>query len=247
MATACTQAEKNRKTGILVSSRREWTAVLDYLGQTHEDCTPYLYGEYLEVTYAGRSVLFFHARNRKTRSAAATQYMLDHFDFSLLVDIGTCAGIDRTFHLLDVLIPNRAVNFDMSVPGHEPPIRDHDWTVYFDLSKLDFDYHTGTIATGDRPIVTKEDFDLLNDADVAIGDTESAAIAYVCRENGVENYFIKGISDFPMGINTASGIAENGMSGEQEALFSRNIPLIMRDILEHHLPRLLQCVWDRQC
>ena len=241
-----TRTEKSPKTGILVASRREWSAVLEYLKQTHEDCTPYLYGEYLETDYAGRSVLFFYAKNRKTRSAAATQYMLDHFGFSLLVDIGTCAGIDRTYHLLDVLIPNRAVNFDMSVPGHEPPVRDHDWTVYFDLSKLDFDYHTGTIATGDRPIVTKEDHDLLNEAGVTIGDTESAAIASVCRENGVENYFIKGISDFPMGVNAASGVAENGMGGAQEELFSRNIPLIMRDILEHHLPRVLRCAWGQR-
>ncbi len=232
---------RTEKTGILVASRREWSAVLAVLGKTHEDCTSYLYGEYLETVFDGQPILFFYAKNRKTRSSAATQYMLDRFAFSLLIDIGTCAGIDRRLHLLDILIPNRAVNFDMSVIGHEPTFKDDDWTVAFDLSKLDFDYKTGTIATGGRPVVTQEDYDLLNEAGAAVGDTESAAIAWVCRENCVENYFIKGISDFPLGIDPSSEIDGNGMGGEQAELFSRNIPLIMRDILEHWLPRVLRC------
>ncbi len=230
------------KMGVLVSSRREWAAVLAILDKTHEDCIKYIFGEYFEIEYSGYPITFFYAKNRKTRSAAATQYMIDHLNFSSLIVIGTCAGIDQSNHLLDILIPNRAVNFDMSILGHEPIIKEDDWTVTFDLSKLKFDYLTGTIATGDRTIVTHEDYNLLNKEGITVGDTESAAIAYVCRENGVENYLIKGISDFPMGLNTSLKIDDNGMGGEQSELFSRNVPLIMRDILNNWLPKVIQSV-----
>ena len=240
------QMENAYTIGVLVSSRREWAATLNYLRRTHEDCTPYLYGEYLKYDYHGYRCVFFYTQNRKTRSAAATQYLIDRFNFSLIIVIGTCAGIDRSLQCLDIVIPNRAVNYDMSTPGYGPIIQENDWTVYFDLSKLDFVYHTGTIATGERVIVSREDYEMLNTAGVTVGDTESAAIAYVCRKNQVDNYFIKGISDFPMGIPKGTEgelmLSENGMGEDQSSLFSRNVPIIMNNILENYLHRMLKCL-----
>ena len=72
----------------------------------------------------------------------------------------------------------------------------------------------------------------------------SDMVAYVCRKNRVDNYFIKGISDFPMGIPEGLKddfvLSESGMGEDQSSLFSLNVPTIMNNILESYLHKMLK-------
>ena len=49
----------------------------------------------------------------------------------------------------------------------------------------------------------------LKDNNITIADTDSAAIAYICKANDVECVVIKGISDFPINENESTNRTES--------------------------------------
>ena len=71
-----------------------------------------------------------------------------------------------------------------------------------------------------------EDFLELKNNNITIADTESAAIAQVCKMNNIKCLIIKGISDFPKNINN---------SNEQFNEFVDNVPKVMKTIFDDYL------------
>ena len=157
--------------------------------------------------------------------------MIDHFDLKKIIVAGTCAGIDDRFKNLDIFIPNKAVQYDCTIKEQEPLIKDA-FTVCFDLALFGFDVLTGTIGTADKAVVMWKDYLELKENCITIADTESAAIAYICKANNVECIIIKGISDFPTN--------EKEKQDEQLNTFSTNVPIIMNKIIDEYLPLALQ-------
>ena len=189
--------------GISVAAKREWNAILDIYQMKADSCIKYPFGEYFVFEINGESVVFYRCGVRKVNCSAATQYMIDHFDLNKVIVVGTCAGIDDRFKHLDIFIPNKAVQYDCTVKEQEPLIKDT-YTVSFDLGSLDINILTGTIGTADRAVVLWKDYLELKENGITIADTESAAIAYICKANNVECIIIKGISDFPTNNQEAS-------------------------------------------
>lgn len=122
------------------------------------------------------------------------------------------------------------VQYDCTVKETEPLIKDS-FTVTFDLTGLN-NVNTGTLGTADKPVVTWNDYIELKNNDITIADTESAAIAYICRANNVECMVIKGISDFP--TNESETSKEELLEGQLN-VFLTNIPIIMNNILDNYL------------
>ena len=217
--------------GISIAAKREWKAVLDRFQINLDSCTEYPFGEYFITEINDENILFYRCGVRKVNSSAATQYMIDHFDLKKIAVVGTCAGIDDRFKNLDIFIPNKAVQYDCTIKEQEPLIKDS-FTVYFDLALLGFDVLTGTIGTADKAVVMWKDYLELKENCITIADTESAAIAYICKANNVECIIIKGISDFPTN--------EQEKQDEQLNTFSTNVPIIMNKIIDEYLPLALQ-------
>ncbi len=218
-------------TGISIAAKREWKAVLDNLQIDTADCIKYPFGEYFTTEINGESVIFYRCGVRKVNSSAATQYMIDRFSLNRIIVAGTCAGIDERFKSLDIFIPNKAVQYDCTVKEQEPLIRDS-FTVLFDIASLKFNVFTGTIGTADKAVVMWKDYLELKENRITVADTESAAIAYVCKANNVECIIIKGISDFPT----------NEKESEEKQLnsFLTNVPIIMNKIIDDYLPLILE-------
>lgn len=217
--------------GISIAAKREWKAVLDRFQINLDSCTEYPFGEYFITEINDENILFYRCGVRKVNSSAATQYMIDHFDLKKIIVVGTCAGIDDRFKNLDIFIPNKAVQYDCTIKEQEPLIKDS-FTVYFDLALFGFDVLTGTIGTADKAVVMWKDYLELKENCITIADTESAAIAYICKANNVECIIIKGISDFPTN--------EKEKQDEQLNTFSTNVPIIMNKIIDEYLPLALQ-------
>lgn len=218
--------------GISIAAKREWKAVLDRFQMNIDSCTKYPFGEYFTTEINGESVIFYKCGVRKVNCSAATQYMIDHFDLKKIIVAGTCAGIDDRFKNLDVFIPNKAVQYDCTVKEQEPLIKDA-FTVCFDLGLLGFDVLTGIIGTADKAVVMWEDYLELKDNGITIADTESAAIAYICKANSVECIIIKGISDFPTN-------EQETPNEEQLNSFLTNVPIIINKIIDEYLPLALK-------
>lgn len=219
-------------TGISIAAKREWNAVLDKFQINIDGCTKYPFGEYFITEINGENVIFYRCGVRKVNSSAATQYMIDHFDLKKIIVAGTCAGIDDEFKTLDVFIPNKAVQYDCTVKEQEPLIKDS-FTVSFNLDSLGSDMLTGTIGTADKAVVMWKDYLELKENNITIADTESAAIAYICKANNVECVIIKGISDFPTN-------EQETPNEEQLNSFITNIPIIMNKIVDEYLPLALK-------
>lgn len=214
-------------TGISIAAKREWNAVLDKFQVSIDSCTKYPFGEYFTTEINGESVIFYRGGVRKVNSSASTQYMIDHFDLKKIIVAGTCAGIDDNFKALDIFIPNKAVQYDCTVKEQEPLIKDS-FTVNFNLDSLTSDVLTGTIGTADKAVVMWKDYLELKENNITIADTESAAIAYICKANNIECIIIKGISDFPTD-------EQENLNGEQLNSFITNIPIIMNKIIDEYL------------
>ena len=216
--------------GISIAAKREWKAVLDRFQINLDSCTEYPFGEYFITEINDENILFYRCGVRKVNSSAATQYMIDHFNLKKIIVVGTCAGIDDRFKNLDIFIPNKAVQYDCTIKEQEPLIKDS-FTVYFDLALFGFEVLTGTIGTADKAVVMWKDYLELKENYITIADTESAAIAYICKANNVECIIIKGISDFPTN--------EKEKQDEQLNTFSTNVPIIMNKIIDEYLPLAL--------
>lgn len=216
--------------GISIAAKKEWEAVLNKFNIDIEKCEQFPFGEYFRVNLYGEDLIFYRCGVRKMNCSASTQYMIDHFDLDKVVVAGTCAGIDDRYKNLDIFFPNKLVQYDCTVKETEPLIKES-FTVNFDFSEVD-GINVGTLGTADKPVVMWNDYLELKNNDITIADTESAAIAYICKANNVECVVIKGISDFP--TNEEENSKEESHENQLN-VFLANIPIIMNKIIDNYL------------
>ena len=116
---------------ISVAAQIEWNATKQYYGITEVKKT--IYGEYFYQTINNQKTIFYMCGTRKMCSSGAVQYMIDKFNIDKVIVVGTCAGIDKNFKELDVILPQKAVQYDCTVRELEPLIK-NSFSVDFDLS-----------------------------------------------------------------------------------------------------------------
>lgn len=216
--------------GISIAAKKEWEAILDKFSINIESCEKFPFGEYFRTNLYGENILFYRCGVRKMNCSASTQYMIDHFNLNKIIVAGTCAGIDDRYKNLDILIPNKLVQYDCTVKEIEPFIKDS-FTIAIDMSD-DSNVQTGTLGTADKPVIMWKDYLELKENNITIADTEAAAIAYICKANNIECIVIKGISDFPTNENELS---EEDSYENQLNAYLNNTPIIMNNIIDHYL------------
>ena len=221
--------------GISIAAKWEWEAAIRYFNKDAETLEKYPYGEFFRVQLNGKDCIIFHCGVRKVAAAGACQYMILKYNLEKIVVAGTCAGIDNKYNELDVFIPNRAVQSDCTVKEIEPLFKEK-FIIDFDLSKYNFEYKTGIISTADKAVVMWDDFLELKENNVTIADTESAAIAYICKMNNIECVIVKGISDFAINEKYTDKKTSNN---EQLNIYIENTPKVMRKIFDEYLEKLI--------
>ena len=187
----------------------------------------------------GEEIIIYKCGHKKMCSSAATQYMIDHFSLQKIIVAGTCAGIDEKYKTLDIILPDRLVQIDCNLPEFDTLIHEP-FSVYMDMDKFG-NLKTGSLGTGDKPIVFWDDYRKLQENGITVADMEAAAIAFVCKINHVECVVIKGISDFPLKIQ---GSEDMELFVEQHDTFVKNIPIIMNDIFDNYLEFVIKNRFD---
>nr|WP_233494537.1 permease [Exiguobacterium sp. RIT594] len=222
---------KNRlMVGVSIATVWEFEATLDYFHVQETERITYPYGEYFCRTINGKPVVFYSTGVRKVNGVGGTQYMLSHFPITKVLVVGTCAGIDERFDVLDIIIPDRAVQYDCTVKEVEPLLKPS-FIVEIDVLKYGIKGN-GTIGTADRAVVMWNDYLELQANGITIADTEAAAIAYICRKNAVECIIIKGISDVPTDETDLDPLQSNQ---EQINVYIANTPKVMTRIFDDYL------------
>jgi adenosylhomocysteine nucleosidase len=144
----------------------------------------------------------------KVEAAACTQYLIDRFDVDLLICMGVAGAVDPGLEKGDIVISRETQqhDFDPGDPKFLKKFRARWLKADAELMKLALEASeesdlagrcvVGRVVTGDQAIVSHENRELLWETfGASCVDMESAAVAEVCRMNGVPWVVVRAVSD----------------------------------------------------
>ena len=186
---------------ILVSANTEWAVVkAAYPGATYRQ-TPW--GEHFDtdVAVGGQptNVVFFHGGWGKVAAAGSTQYAIDRWKPSLVVNLGTCGGFDGEIGRFDIVLVDRTIIYDIREAMGDSAGAIADYSTTIDLAWLGANHPVAVrktlLVSADRDLVPGEIPELRNRYHAVAGDWESGAIAYTCARNRQRVLILRGVSD----------------------------------------------------
>lgn len=195
---------------ILVSANGEWQSVLSILKPNSVAKTAL--GECFLHQVETENLLFFHSGWGKTRSAAATQYLIDKYSPGLLINLGTCGGLEGLVNVGEILLADSTVMYDILERMSDPDEAIDFYRATLDLSWLPEDLPENTrvarIASADQDIDHRNYYLLRDKFGVSAADWESAPIAWVAQANAVKCLILRGVSDLvhPTASETDSNV-----------------------------------------
>jgi adenosylhomocysteine nucleosidase len=222
---------------VVVSANAEWTVVKAAYPKAEYQRSPW--GEFFETTIraAGleRPVVFVHGGWGKVAAAGSTQYAIDRWKPSLLVNLGTCGGFGGDIRRSDVVLADRTIIYDITEAMGDSTAAIADYTTTIDLGWLGTTYPTPVrktvLVSADRDLVPSELAELRAKYGAVAGDWESGAIAYTCARNAQRVLILRGVSDL---VSAGSG----GEAYGNLPVFEQGTRTVMRSLLEQ-LPKWL--------
>lgn len=227
---------------VLISANVEWRLVRQLLQQrkqrfsplgewfTRDFSSPASSGELMSrSTGESESVLFFHGGWGKIAAAASTQYVIDHCEPQVVINLGTCGGIRGCIERGSVILVEQTLVYDLRVQIGEVGEAVSHYTTTLDLSWLETSYpqpvQRTLLVSGDRDLVAEEVANLRAQYGAVAADWESAAIAYVAHQNNTRCLILRGVTDL---VGPEGGDA---YTGSMDAFVKQATP-ILRDLLE---------------
>lgn len=187
----------NGKAAVLVSADAEWRVVRALFPSAIASCTPF--GERLDVDIRGHAVRFVQGGWGKVSAAASTQWVLDHDQPDLLVNLGTCGGLKGRVAQGAILLVERTLVYDLVEQMSDGTEELAFYTTELDLSwlpaPLPHPAQRALMVSGDRDIVAADVPRLIAQHQAIAADWESAAIAWVAKRNGARTLILRGVSD----------------------------------------------------
>ena len=212
---------------VLISANAEWREVKKrWPGQRMEE-TPY--GETFERKIAGEPVRFLHGGWGKVAAAGSTQYAIARWQPRVLLNLGTCGGIQGRIDRFATILVDRTLVYDIvEMMGDSQEAIDH-YTTRLDLAflrgALPKGVTKGLLISADRDLAPEQIPQLVKRYGAVAVDWETAAIAYVARRNGVRLVALRGVSDL---VSETSGGEAYGNLG----VFESGTARVMHQLLE---------------
>ncbi len=218
---------------VLISANSEWRIALEILKPDQTNASSL--GDWFVGEVETHRVIFFHSGWGKTRSAATTQFVIDHWQPDLVINLGTCGGLEGFATLGETLLVTDTVMYDIF-----ERMGDSQQAVNYYRSELNTDWigtdlpentRRAPLASADQDIDFRNFQVLTQEFGVPAADWESAAIAWVLKANGVSGLILRGVSDIitPFGSETDNN----------HSLWHSRVEMIMRKLM-HDLPFYLE-------
>lgn len=183
---------------ILICADLEWESFIQsyyYYPLLHKSNL----GEWFEDEILQQKLVFFHAGWGKIHSASSTQYCIDRWHPDLIINIGTCGGIQGKCKNGDLILASRTIVYDIheQMGSAEDAIRfyttdfDSNWLKVIESPTI----IKGTIVSGDRDLIASEMYCLTSRYNALAADWESGSIAFVAKRNAVPCMILRGVSD----------------------------------------------------
>jgi len=201
---------------IIISANAEWQAVKQILSPADVQASPL--GEYFAMALATRHsspVTVFHGGWGKISATATTQYVIDHFNPDLLINLGTCGGFEGRVARGTLILVEKAIVYDILEQMTDSDEAIAHYATEIDLSWLgeslqpsaisdQFSLARGLLISADRDILASDIPMLVEKYDAIAADWESGAIAWVAKKNGVRCLILRGVTDL---VNAGGGEA----------------------------------------
>jgi adenosylhomocysteine nucleosidase len=211
---------------VVISADAEWAPIKDVLKPPHMEQSPY--GDSFTYPVADEQVVFFHGGWGKIAAAASTDYAISRWQPEVLINLGTCGGIEGRAERGEKLLVTRTVTYDIheAMGGSADAIRAY--TTDIDLTWLDGSFPIQVrhipLVSGDRDLVPSDVPDLVRRFDAVAGDWESGAIAYVASRRNTRLLIVRAVSDL---VNTQGGEAIGNFP-----LFQNEAARVMQSLLD---------------
>lgn len=183
------------KVAVLVSASVEWEGVKPLFPQAEIEITPF--GESMDVKLGDRNMTLFHSGWGKIASAASIQYVIDRHAPDLIVNLGTCGGIEGVVEREELILVERTFVYDIVELMDNLDIADF-YASSLDLSWLPTPHphptRRGLIVSADSDL-PPEKIPLLRSKGVLAADWESAALAWVAQKNKSRLLILRMVSD----------------------------------------------------
>ena len=98
-------------TVVIISANAEWRAVKELYPNLNLQISPY--GEFVSLTFDHRPLTLFHGGWGKISAAATAQYVIDHFQPDLLINLGTCGGFAGRIETGTIMLVERTLVYDI--------------------------------------------------------------------------------------------------------------------------------------
>ncbi|OWA36882.1 5'-methylthioadenosine/S-adenosylhomocysteine nucleosidase [Saccharibacillus sp. O16] len=174
---------------------------------------------YTQGRFQGQEVVVCRCGIGKVNAAAAAQIMASEFHARALIFTGVAGALHPELEIGDIVISSESMQHDMDVSplGYAPGIIPDQEESYFPadpkliaLAQASCEveqvrYQTGRVLSGDRFVADRNLVRQLREAfDGACTEMEGAAVAQVCRMNGLPHVIIRSMSDKANGEAPAS-------------------------------------------
>jgi adenosylhomocysteine nucleosidase len=218
------------KTVVLISANAEWKVVRELYPNLEIQNSPY--GEFADLKLSDFNFQLFHGGWGKISAAATTQYVIDHFQPELIINLGTCGGFEDSIERGTVILVEQTIVYDIL-----EQMSDADEAIQHYSTKLDLSFLPrilpapvlrGLLVSADRDIVSSDIPSLIKKYNAVAADWESGAIAWVAQKNGIKCLILRGVTDL---VSTEAGEAY----GDYD-LFSQRTREVMRNLFEQ-LPK----------
>ena len=186
---------------VLISANIEWQVICPMFPDVELQPSPFGQWFVVDLDMGGRSepVLFFHGGWGKIAAAASTQYVIDRWSPTLLINLGTCGGFEGEIEKGTIVLVERTLVYDIveQMGDYEAAIAHY--TTALDLSWLEGRYPEDVrrtlLVSGDRDLFVEDIPRLRAQFGAVAGDWESGAIAYVAARNNTRCLILRGVTD----------------------------------------------------
>lgn len=187
--------------GIIVAEEKELIAVKNIMVDIKEISI------YEKIFYKGlidkKNVIVVKSNVGKVNSSRVCQLLIDNFDTSLVINIGTAGSVNNSLDIGDVVVADRLVQYDFDVTPFGRKLGEiENIGEFIEVDKKllnlfnDIDVTIGTIATGDKFIIDNEEKkNIRNNFNALCIEMEGASIAQVCFLDKVPFLVIRCITD----------------------------------------------------
>lgn len=182
---------------VLISADAEWCVVKELFPNLNLQASPF--GEFAEGTFDLRPLTLFHGGWGKISAAASAQYVIDHFQPDLLINLGTCGGFAGRIETGTVILVERTIVYDILEQMTASDEAIAHYATSLDLSwlprELPHPVSRGLLVSADRDILADDIPMLIEKYSAIAADWESGAIAWTAQRNGTRLLILRAVSD----------------------------------------------------